>query len=184
MRKFEVPARDQVSPENQGIFDNLKDKVGFVPNVYATYAKSDNGLGRYLTFANGKTSLSAKEKEAINLVVSQVNGCRYCQSAHTVLAKMNGFSEDQIFQIRQGEAPFDKRIDALVKLSKSIALHHGRPEDETLENYFNAGYSESDLVDLILAIGDRITTNYLNKIFRIPVDFPLAPELGSIETFK
>jgi hypothetical protein len=28
----------------------------------------------------------------INLVTSQANGCRYCQAAHTVLGKMNGFS--------------------------------------------------------------------------------------------
>ena len=52
---------------------------------------------RYLAFQTAKTSLNNKEKEAVNLVVSEVNGCRYCQSAHTVLGKMNGFSESDIF---------------------------------------------------------------------------------------
>lgn len=60
--KFKVPSKEEVSTENQTIFDSLKEKVGFVPNVYATYGKSDHALSRYLTFSNGKTSLNAKEK--------------------------------------------------------------------------------------------------------------------------
>jgi uncharacterized peroxidase-related enzyme len=181
--KFKVPSKEEVSPENQTIFDGLKEKVGFVPNVYATYGKSDHALGRYLTFSNGETSLSAKEKEIVNLVVSQVNGCRYCQAAHTALGKMNGFTDDQIIQIRKGSAPFDQKLDALVKLSKNIALTHGRPEEALLHAYFDAGFTEGGLVDLILAVGERITTNYLNKVFRIPVDFPEATILESEEIF-
>ena len=110
MTKFEVPVREEVGAENKTIFDNLKSALGFVPNLYAVLAYSDTGLGRYLQFQNGKTSLSNKEKEVINLVVSQVNGCRYCQSAHTVIAKMNGFTDQQILEIRSGEASFDNRL--------------------------------------------------------------------------
>ena len=73
------------------IFDTLNKALGFVPNLYATIAHSENGLAKYLAFQGAKTSLTNKEKEAVNLVVSQVNGCIYCQSAHTVLGKMNGF---------------------------------------------------------------------------------------------
>jgi AhpD family alkylhydroperoxidase len=177
--KFEVPTREQVSPANQEIFDNLQKNVGFVPNVYATYGKSEHGLGRYLAFSSGKTSLNTKQKEAVNLVVSQVNGCRYCQAAHTVIGKMNGFSDDEIVKIRLGAAPFDERIDALVKLSKSIVMNHGKPDTGALTNFFDAGFTEANLVDLILVIGERITTNYLNKTFGIPVDFPEAVELES-----
>lgn len=46
MTPFEVSTREQVSPENQAIFDNLRKNVGFVPNLYATYAYSKNALGR------------------------------------------------------------------------------------------------------------------------------------------
>jgi AhpD family alkylhydroperoxidase len=62
--------------------------------------------------------LRAKEREIVNLVVSQVNGCRYCQSAHTTLGKMHGLTEDQILEIRGGEASFNPKFDALAKISK------------------------------------------------------------------
>lgn len=73
--EFQVPSREEVSAVNQEIFDNLNKQIGFVPNLYATIAYSDNGLQRYLNYQNAKTSLNNKEKEAVNLVVSQVNGC-------------------------------------------------------------------------------------------------------------
>ena len=42
---FNVPTRDEVSADNQAIFDNLKKGVGFVPNLYAAYAYNDTALG-------------------------------------------------------------------------------------------------------------------------------------------
>ncbi|MEM9720778.1 MAG: carboxymuconolactone decarboxylase family protein, partial [Bacteroidota bacterium] len=38
MAIFHVPTREEVSESNQHIFDQLKKAVGFVPNLYATYA--------------------------------------------------------------------------------------------------------------------------------------------------
>ena len=55
--QFLVPTREQVAPTNQAIFDNLQKALGFVPNLYATIAYSDNGLARFLAYQNAKTSL-------------------------------------------------------------------------------------------------------------------------------
>lgn len=177
MTSFNVPTRDQVSPDNQAIFDNLKSALGFVPNLYATMAYSDTGLGNYLQFQNGKTSLSKKEKELVNLVVSQENGCRYCQSAHTVIGKMNGFTDEQILEIRTGTASFNPKLDALARLTQEITAQRGRISSETLESFFAAGYPKGALVDVVLAIADKVVMNYLHNITQIPIDFPIAPEL-------
>ena len=101
---FSVPTRTEVSANNQAIFDNLQKGLGFVPNLYAYIGKNETALGDYLTLQNRKSTLKAKEREVINLVTSQINGCRYCQSAHTVLGKMNGFTDEQLLDIRNGKA--------------------------------------------------------------------------------
>ena len=80
MSTFNVPKREEVSSNNQAIFDNLEKAVGFVPNLFATYAYSENALANYLNLSNGKTSLNAKQKEVVNLAVSEVNNCIYCLS--------------------------------------------------------------------------------------------------------
>lgn len=125
MSQFTVPNRDDVSPNNQAIFDNLKSGLGFVPNLYAAIAYSTNGLGTYLHLQNAKTSLSKKEKEIVNLVVSQENDCRYCQSAHTVLGKMNGLTDEQVLEVRQGTASFNPKYDALARFTKEVTAQKG-----------------------------------------------------------
>lgn len=171
--EFKVPTREEVSSTNQEIFDNLNKALGFVPNLYAAIAYSDHGLKRYLEFQNAKTSLSNKEKEAVNLIVSQVNGCIYCQSAHTVIGKMNGFTDAQLLDIRNGESD-NLRLNALVKLAADLTENRGNASDDTIEDFFAQGYTNENLVDLILQISDKTAMNYLHNLTKVPVDFPLA----------
>jgi len=180
MKKFTVPTRDQVSPTNQTIFDNLQKALGFVPNLYATIGYSENGLARYLAYQNAKTTLSKREKEAVNLIVSQINGCIYCQSAHTVIGKMNGFSDEQVLDIRRGKSD-NPKLDALVKLAAGITKNHGRPDSTLVDAFFAQGYNNENLVDVILQVADKIAMNYVHNLTEIPVDFPLAPSLELAE---
>jgi uncharacterized peroxidase-related enzyme len=177
MKTFSVPTRAQVSAGNQAIFDNLQSKLGFVPNLYATLAHSENALGNYLQLQSVKSSLNVKEREVINLVVSQVNECRYCLAAHTALGKMVGFSHAQIIEIRKGRASFDAKLDALAQVVRSIASNRGKADSAALDRFFAAGYNEGNLVDAIVIIGDKIITNYLHAATQIPVDFPEAPAI-------
>lgn len=176
MKQFTVPTRNEVAPANQEIFDNLNKALGFVPNLYATIGLSSNGLGRYLAYQNAKTSLSNKEKEAVNLIVSQINGCIYCQSAHTVIGKMNGFTDDQILDIRRGTAA-DAKLNALVQLAAAITKNKGRADAAVVDAFFAAGYTNEHLVDLVLQVSEKIAMNYLHNLTQVPVDFPVAPSL-------
>lgn len=177
MSTFNIPTRAEVSENNQSIFDNLNKALGFVPNLYATYANSDTALENYLNFANAKTSLSAKEKEVVNLAVSEVNNCIYCLSAHTAIGKMNGFTDAQILELRAGGASFDKKLDALAKLAKNITENRGKTDQDVLANYFEAGYTKGNLIDTISLVGDKTISNYIHSTTQVPVDFPIAPAL-------
>ncbi len=181
MKTFAVPNREQVSANNQAIFDNLQKGLGFVPNLYATFAYSDTALGDYLALQNRKSSLKAKEREIINLVVSQVNDCAYCLAAHTALGKMNGFNDEQILELRTGRASFDAKFDALAKFVKDTTINRGKPAPESVEQLLAAGYNEGNLVDILVVIGDKIISNFLHGITQIPVDFPAAPVLEAVE---
>jgi AhpD family alkylhydroperoxidase len=180
MTTFKVPSRNEVSPANQQNFDILQKALGMVPNLYATIAYSDNGLSRYLAFQGAKTSLTNKEKEAINLVVSEVNGCRYCQSAHTVIGKLNGFSDEEITNIRKGHS-IKAKLDALIVLAKDITQNRGRINEAHLVAFYAAGYNNGNLIDVILQVSDKTAMNYLHNLTGIPIDFPIAAALNEPE---
>jgi uncharacterized peroxidase-related enzyme len=175
MRTFEVPTREQVAPATQNIFDNLKKQVGMVPNLYATIGYSENALSSYLTFqgAQAKGAFNAKEREAVFLAVSQVNNCAYCQAAHTALGKMNGFTEEETIDLRQGISSNEK-LQAIVALAKDITASHGRPSAANLESFFAQGFDNAALIDLIALVADKTLANYVHNITQIPVDFPAA----------
>ncbi len=179
MKTFTVPTREEVSANNQAIFDTLKKKLGKVPNLFATMAYSQNGLGAYLALSGAPSSLTSKEKEVVNLVTSQVNECDYCLAAHTAIAKLNGFTDQQILEIRSGAVSFDHKYNALAALAKSFVENFGKANTQLLNNFFEAGYTNENLVDAILLIGDKTITNYLYAATKIPVDFPAAPALNA-----
>jgi uncharacterized peroxidase-related enzyme len=179
MTAFSVPTRDDVTPENQALFDNLKKALGFVPNLYATFAYSPTALGTYLALQNAKSSLKPKEREAINLVVSQVNDCEYCLAAHTALGKMLGFTDAQILEIRRGRASFDPKLDGLVRFVREVAEKRGHVSATTTDAFLAAGWSQANLVDAIMVVGDKTISNYLHGTTKIPVDFPAAEKLAA-----
>lgn len=178
MATFKVPTKNEVSPENRAIFEKLEAGLGFVPNLYATFAHNETALGDYLALQNRKSTLKAKEREVINLVVSQVNECQYCLSAHTTLGKMNGFTDEQILELREGTASFDARLNGLAVFVKDITVRRGKPSAEALDGLFAAGYSQANLVDIIMVIGDKLISNFIHGTTQVPVDFPMAPELA------
>ncbi len=181
MTHFTVPTREDVSPANQGVFDALKGKLGFVPNLYATLAHSQNALGSYLAFQNAPSSITGKAREVVNLVVSEVNACEYCLAAHTAIGGMVGFTPDQILEIRSGRASFDAKLDALATLVRDIVINRGHADQTLVADFLAAGWTAENLVDAIVVIGDKTVTNYLHATTKVPVDFPAAPKLGERE---
>ena len=174
---FKVPSREEVSENNQAIFDRLTKSIGMVPNIYATFTHSDTALGDFLAFDNRKSSLNAQEKEIVNLAVSQVNACEYCLAAHTVIGQKAGFTEQQVLEIRSGRATFDNKLDALAQFARSVAENRGKVSDLQTATLLDVGFTEENIVDIVMAVSGISTTNYLHNITEVPIDFPKAPAL-------
>ena len=90
---------------------------------------------------------------------------------------MNGFTEDQILEIRGGSASFDAKLDALARFVQNVTINRGKPEAHILDALFEAGYNEANLVDILVVIGDKIVSNFIHGVTNVPIDFPVAPEL-------
>lgn len=174
---FRIPEREEVSTNNQAIFNTLEKHIGFLPNVYAYFAKNDTALADYLALQNRKTTLTAKEKEVVNLVTSQLNQCKYCQSAHTVIGQLHGFSKEQILAIRKGTIDFNDKLDALAKFTTAVVNNRGKASQEAIHTFFEAGYDEANMIDVVMMIGDKIISNYIHNLANFEIDFPLAEEL-------
>lgn len=178
MKTITVPNRSSVEPDAQLLFDSLKKRLGKVPNLYATIGYSANVLAGFLDFeaAIPEQSFSPKEKEGIALLVSEINNCKYCLAAHTLLAKLKGYTEEEVLELRRGVSS-DLKFTKVLELTRSIVLNKGNVDDSELDGFFSAGYQEKDLVELIALITVRIFTNYVYAATLIPIDFPPVEKL-------
>ncbi|NDH02428.1 MAG: alkylhydroperoxidase, partial [Marivivens sp.] len=70
----------------QKYFDICQDKLGMIPNVLQAYAfdieKLNAFTGMYNDIMLAASGLSKLEREMIAVVVSSVNKCFYCLTAH------------------------------------------------------------------------------------------------------
>lgn len=185
MANFPIPTLETASEEARPLFEAVKKQLGMLPNLYAIIGTSVRTLKAYLTFQDelSKGSFSKKEIQAIFLTVSQANECLYCLSAHTTLAKMNGFSEDEIFALRLASIT-DKRLAAITKLTRSIVLKRGFTDAALVQNFFNEGFDRAALIELIALIADKTFANYVNNVVDTPIDFPVAQKIGDAITLN
>ena len=173
--KISVPTKEQVNAESQAIFEQLKSQLGMVPNLYATIGYSSNALSGFLEFSGkvGKDSFSNKEIEAIKLAVSQANNCIYCKSAHTAIAKMNGYTEEETVKLRTATIE-DKKLNVLTSLAKQVAEKAGHVDNDVRERFFEAGYDAKALIDFVGVVIAVTFTNYAHALTNVEVDFPVV----------
>ena len=90
---------------------------------------------------------------------------------------MNGFTDDQILELRSGRASFNTKLDALARFAKNVTENRGRTDADVLENLLAAGYTKGSVIDIISLVGDKTISNYIHSTTQVPVDFPVAQPL-------
>lgn len=161
------------------ILDHAKQQVGFIPNMYANMANVPEVLNNYLhgyDLFRKKSQFSSTEQEVVFLAISQVNGCTYCTAAHSMIAdKFSGVTPEVLKAIRENSPIPDQKLAALYALTQDIIKTHGKPKAELVQLFTAAGYSELDILYIILASAVKTLSNYSNIAFGTQVDEAFEP---------
>lgn len=149
-------------------------------NIYAGMAHAPIVLEAYDALAGvivRQSSFDPRTREAIALAVGAQDGCRYCQSAHTLAAVAAGFTEEQVIAIRRGEVDFDPKLGALLGLARETAANVGHASEGAWKLALDAGWSDTELAELFAHVAANLYTNYFNHYADTDLDVPPAPEL-------
>lgn len=149
---------------------NIHGAMAHSPVVLQTYVAFQQVIGDYGTF-------DSRTREAIALVVGNVDDCSYCQSAHTMGAKAAGLSEDQTITIRKGTVDFDPKLAALLELARQSTANKGAVKDDAWQAGLDAGWTDTELTELSAHIALNLFTNYFNHLVDTDLDIPAAPAL-------
>lgn len=151
--------------------------IGFIPNLFGVMASAPALVEAYATLASlfDKTSLSAAERQTVLLTTSFENNCEYCMAAHTAIASMQKVPQDVIAALRSGGPIPNTRLEALRLLTRAIVVDRGRPSEAALDQFFAAGFTQEQVLEVVLGVGLKTISNYTNHISDTPLDGAFAP---------
>jgi len=169
---------EEATDEQREALERVKSALGKVPALYATFGQAPNVLGALLAFqgALAKGGLTARDRDLIDLHVSQLNGCGYCVSAHTALAKANRISGEEILRIREGQGE-TRRDAAILALARRVTTGRGLGAGAEIAQAREAGLSDPLIVEVISAAALRSLVNAVALASGTEIDWPLAPRI-------
>ncbi len=173
MSRINIIDHQNADAEQMALLDAVQSKMGMVPNFLKVLANSPVALRSFLGLQeiSREGSLDEETRERIALALAQQNSCEYCVSAHTALGRKAGLSMGEIEANRAGSSQDSKAVVA-VKFAKALAEHNGEVTTKEILEVRNAGYSESDIVEIITHVGLNILANIIGKASRVEIDFP------------
>jgi len=149
-----MPTRETVSQETGRYWDLCQEKLGLVPNVIRAYSFDDEKLGAFTRMYNelmlGPSGLSKLEREMIAVVVSSVNRCFYCLTAHGAAVRelSNDPALGELLAMNYRTAELDKRTRAILDFAWKLAETPAEVEEADRQSLREAGFSDLDIWDI------------------------------------
>jgi uncharacterized peroxidase-related enzyme len=177
MSRLPTPASIETSPAAaQPLLQAVKKQLGVVPNLFRLVGNSPAALEGYLGLngALAKGALEAPTRERIALAVAEINGCNYCLSAHSYLGKnLAKLSEAEIEANRAGGSA-EPKADAAVRFAVKLVNTRGHVSDADIQAVKDAGYTDAQVIEIVLHVALNTLTNYVNEVAKTDIDFPVV----------
>ncbi|MGK8509454.1 carboxymuconolactone decarboxylase family protein [Nocardia asiatica] len=175
MSHVSLVARNDATGATRELLDQIHAAFGATPAMFRAVANSPAALrsmwGSFQALGDG--TLGSALTEQIAVAVANRNGCEYCLAAHTGLGRKAGLPEAALAAAQTGDAD-DPKTAALLGFALELVDRRGHVGAEQIEAVRAAGWTETELVELIAHVALNLFTNYVNVALRVPVDFPMV----------
>lgn len=151
---LKIDRETELSAETEAYFDLCRAKLGMVPNVLAAYAFNEKKLRGFTEMYNdlmlGDSGLSKLEREMIAVVVSSINKCYYCLTAHgAAVRQLSGnpkLGELMVMNYRAADLSGKQMemLDFAAKLTEAPA----KIIESDRQALRDAGWSDRDIWDI------------------------------------
>lgn len=158
--------------ESKPLLEKSQKAFGMIPGLHGVLASSPQALKAYQElhelFVN--SSFNNDELTVVWQTINVEHACHYCVPAHTGIAKMMQV-DDSITEALRNETPLkNAKLEALRTMTLTIVRNRGHVIQEELKAFYEAGYEERHVLDIILGLSQKILSNYSNHIANTPVD--------------
>jgi alkylhydroperoxidase family enzyme len=172
MRSFTRHDQNSASEAAKPLLEKSNKAFGRVPGLHAVMAESPELLNGYQVLHGLflESSFDADEKTVVWQTINVEHACHYCVPAHTGIAKLMKVS-DEISNALRDETPLPTpKLEALRDFTLAMGRQRGELEDKQLDAFYAAGYTQRNVLEVILGLSQKVMSNYTNHIAKTPVD--------------
>jgi len=176
MKSFKIYNPSNANPSSGSILAAVHDTIGFVPNVFAVIAESSPALKAFAALNSefSESSFDATSREIIQTAASVENACIYCVAGHTAFAETQNVSADILEAVRNNQPITDNKLEALNQFTRSVVRSRGNIPESDVEEFLEAGYTQAQVLEVILGICVKTFSNLANNVIGIPLDDEFA----------
>ncbi|MBD2771918.1 carboxymuconolactone decarboxylase family protein [Iningainema tapete] len=171
---FTIHTIDSAPVDSKAALIHAQQTFGFIPNLEGIIAEAPallkGSMALWDLFAT--TSFSPIEQQVIYLTINYEHECHYCMAAHSGLAKMIGMNSEDIQALRDRTPLKDPQLQALRHFTQRMIQARGWVEDREIEEFLAVGYSQRQVLEVILGIAIKVIHNYTNHIAKTPLEKP------------
>jgi uncharacterized peroxidase-related enzyme len=174
MSRIRIPTVEASAAAAKPLLAAVQAQLGVVPNLMKLVGHSPAALEGYLSLngALGKGTLGVQLRERIALAVAERNGCDYCLSAHSYLARhVAKLGAQEIEAARDGTSS-DAQARAALTFASRVLDTRGHVADADLAAVRAAGLDEAAVIEIVANVALNVLTNYVNSVAQTDVDFP------------
>jgi len=184
MTAFTTHSIDSAPEAAKPLLEGAKKAYSFIPNLLGTMAEAPALLEGYMALAGifDKTSFSETERQIILMTNNRLNGCVYCMAAHTTISQMAKVPADVIDALRNNTPIADPKLEALRTFAAVINETRGWPSEIQVAAFIDAGYTQQNILEVILGTSLKVMSNYTNHVAETAVDAAFAPNAWSSES--
>jgi uncharacterized peroxidase-related enzyme len=161
-------------PAIDALYERSRQSSRMVPNMYTFMANAPGLLETYMDGYNrfrAESGFTPVEQEVVFLAISREHECAYCLAAHSLVADVFSKVPRAVTDaIRDDTTVPDERLAVLASFVRHLVFTRGRPADGDARAFLAAGFSEQQILYLILAIAVKTISNYTNHVCDTPVD--------------
>ncbi|WP_269513404.1 carboxymuconolactone decarboxylase family protein [Brevundimonas subvibrioides] len=172
MTQFPIHTLDTAPEGSRPFISAAKAAFGLVPNLVGEFAESPAVIEGYLSLAGAyqKSDLTALEREIVLIAASVEKDCHYCVAAHTTVTQGQHLDQTVIHAVRSGGPIADARLEALRDFATRVVRERGWVSDAVVNRLIAAGYTAGNVLEVVLGVGLKTISNYINHIAETPVD--------------
>ena len=176
MTEFKLHTEDSAPEASKSMLAHSKETYGMIPGLHAVMAEAPALLEAYKTVGDLFVN-SSFDKDEITVIWQSTNvehACYYCVPAHTGVAKSMGVSDD-ISDALRNETPLpNARLEALRTFTLSVVRKRGNVDDGAVQAFLDAGFTQRQILEVVLGVSMKVMSNYTNHLAQTPVDGAFA----------